>query len=739
MTSLIFSIFSQKMKRSIEFEKSSNLTDHDYHRIDVDDQTPNNAENGLKSTDISKSTTKLIKIDQNLVGHVGYTDKCIQVGEGTDDVHKGDLISFIIKDRESDTFALNSDALQLDSENVANEIPDSSHSDNNVFEIAKNDSPETDVDYNESKFKVLDETNSTKSYEILNESEFHKCISTDGEFNDDNSSSSSSGVISISNSSEDNATTSSTASSDSERPGPLRSLLKMGDKESKPKKKVIFNKVTVFYFKRSQGFTCVPSQGGSTLGMENTHSHLKNFTLESHAEERKRAHREILLRQKRLESDFNKQSSTSESEDDSYDDFSDLSDIDLESDSCYFLQPVPIKQRRALLRASGVRKIETAEKEECRDIRISREFCGCDCRVYCSPEVCSCYQAGIKCQVDRMSFPCGCSREGCANTNGRIEFNPIRVRSHFIHTIMRLEMEKNKQENIATDANPIVNNQTDFPSNILPDNYIHSNINQNCNQMLHHPPSSNLYTPLQPINELHHTQINHFESAAHVAINDNDLHQQDHNHFHNDSFVQQSNQMDMFANEYSTEDSSYSENSDYTSDDFEDDAFCSDKQMPIANVQQSLLSHSPHHHDQSSLYDSLPNFARSPVQNIASTVSSIGGSLQSISDSNAKNILLPSFLTISCEMSSNDFKPNLCQSYTNSEHQSFINAYDSSFVNNGNNVQENQSALHTQCELASYSYDYHNQNVFSEMTNLDYGFSHASSHMTMMTSVTLIQ
>ena len=48
-------------------------------------------------------------------------------------------------------------------------------------------------------------------------------------------------------------------------------------------------------------------------------------------------------------------------------------------------------------------------------------------------------------QVDRVNFPCGCSRDGCANTSGRIEFNPMRVRTHFIHTLMRLELEKKQR------------------------------------------------------------------------------------------------------------------------------------------------------------------------------------------------------------------------------------------------------------------------------------------------------
>lgn len=44
--------------------------------------------------------------------------------------------------------------------------------------------------------------------------------------------------------------------------------------------------------------------------------------------------------------------------------------------------------------------------------------------------------------MDRASFPCGCTQDGCGNVFGRLEFNPKRVRTHFIHTIMRLELEK---------------------------------------------------------------------------------------------------------------------------------------------------------------------------------------------------------------------------------------------------------------------------------------------------------
>lgn len=121
---------------------------------------------------------------------------------------------------------------------------------------------------------------------------------------------------------------------------------------------------------------------------------------------------------------------------------------DEEVDTLNYLQPVPTRKRRALLRASGVRRIDALEKDECRDIRASREFCGCTCKGRCLPDSCSCSLAGIACQVDRMSFPCGCTQEGCANASGRTEFNPVRVRAHFLHTLMRLEIEKQQQQGL---------------------------------------------------------------------------------------------------------------------------------------------------------------------------------------------------------------------------------------------------------------------------------------------------
>lgn len=165
----------------------------------------------------------------------------------------------------------------------------------------------------------------------------------------------------------------------------------------------------------------------------------RSFTLIEHSIEQRR-----LYRLKMAGNELNASSSSSD-ESKSEDEISDISLSDGDNDAYGFLQPVTARQRRALLKAAGVRKIDTTEKDECRQLRTSREVCGCTCRGYCDPDTCECSQAGIKCQVDRLKpheFPCGCTRDGCANVNGRIEFNPARVKTHFIHTIMRLELEK---------------------------------------------------------------------------------------------------------------------------------------------------------------------------------------------------------------------------------------------------------------------------------------------------------
>jgi cysteine/serine-rich nuclear protein len=63
--------------------------------------------------------------------------------------------------------------------------------------------------------------------------------------------------------------------------------------QSKRKKTITFDKVTVYYFPRAQGFTCVPSQGGSTLGMASQHAHVQHFSILEHAVEQRRLHRQV--------------------------------------------------------------------------------------------------------------------------------------------------------------------------------------------------------------------------------------------------------------------------------------------------------------------------------------------------------------------------------------------------------------------------------------------------------------
>lgn len=284
----------------------------------------------------------------------------------------------------------------------------------------------------------------------------------------------------------------------------------------KSKRNIQFNGVTVYYFPRIQGFTCIPSQGGCTLGMGPRHYDEKSYSLSEHMAEQKRIHRQQMLEGLKTRSplptvlppavvaapivattippanldtnntlpDDQSRSSTEESEESEEEVLSDNSSSELDTETNGFLQPVTQRQRRALLKAAGVREIVSYEKNECRDIRASREFCGCNCRDYCDPETCFCSQSGIKCQVDRASFPCGCTQDGCANRFGRIEFNPKRVRTHFIHTLMRLELEKkqkkSEKQNVLNsyDGRLRLRDSDDDNSSVVVDHHLHSQLQQ---------------------------------------------------------------------------------------------------------------------------------------------------------------------------------------------------------------------------------------------------------------------
>ncbi|XP_029109186.1 cysteine/serine-rich nuclear protein 1-like [Scleropages formosus] len=235
---------------------------------------------------------------------------------------------------------------------------------------------------------------------------------------------------------------------------PVTSILKKAKRA--PRGNVQFDQVTVFFFPRCQGFTSVPSRGGCTLGMGRRHSARRQYTLSEFAAEQRRMRREKLrdrLKEEKLQAMKMKltNNGTRESEEadcltvaDIPDEDIDLSSVDMEDGS--FLHPYPSRQRRALLKAAGVKKIDREEKRQLQELRRSREDCGCNCQGFCEPESCACSLAGIKCQMDHSSFPCGCTRDGCGNTEGRIEFNSSRVQTHYIHTIMKLELEKRLEE-----------------------------------------------------------------------------------------------------------------------------------------------------------------------------------------------------------------------------------------------------------------------------------------------------
>uniref|UniRef100_A0A4W5N6S8 Cysteine/serine-rich nuclear protein N-terminal domain-containing protein n=1 Tax=Hucho hucho TaxID=62062 RepID=A0A4W5N6S8_9TELE len=74
-------------------------------------------------------------------------------------------------------------------------------------------------------------------------------------------------------------------------------------KPSQGRKRVRFDVVTVYYFPRRQGFTSVPSQGGSSLGMARHHCSIRRYTLGEFVREQETSHRHTLrqhLRQEKL-------------------------------------------------------------------------------------------------------------------------------------------------------------------------------------------------------------------------------------------------------------------------------------------------------------------------------------------------------------------------------------------------------------------------------------------------------
>ncbi|XP_072220142.1 cysteine/serine-rich nuclear protein 1-like [Leuresthes tenuis] len=236
----------------------------------------------------------------------------------------------------------------------------------------------------------------------------------------------------------------------------IRSILKK-PKLTKGQRNVRFDQVTVFSFPRCQGFTGVPSRGGATLGMVQKHSALQRYSVAEHALEQRHKRtqrRREKLRQERFEAlkhklivsgSVDQHEADRLSMDQVIDEDTEVLVSDTEQEDGSFLQPFSSKQRQAILQAAEVKFIDREEKRQLHALRLSRQKCGCDCRGFCEPETCACNLAGIRCQVDRFNFPCGCTKDNCGNTQGCIQFDARHVQTHYIHTVMRLELERRLQ------------------------------------------------------------------------------------------------------------------------------------------------------------------------------------------------------------------------------------------------------------------------------------------------------
>lgn len=90
-----------------------------------------------------------------------------------------------------------------------------------------------------------------------------------------------------------------------------------------------------------------------------------------------------------------------------------------------------------------------------------------------------------------MNFPCGCTVDGCGNSVGRIEFNPTRVRKHFIHTIMRLEIKKREAQeeelcNKQSMSSPLLSNFSYQDSRQIQPYYTPQHYEHNLNDYSYH-------------------------------------------------------------------------------------------------------------------------------------------------------------------------------------------------------------------------------------------------------------
>uniref|UniRef100_A0A915DMS2 Cysteine/serine-rich nuclear protein N-terminal domain-containing protein n=1 Tax=Ditylenchus dipsaci TaxID=166011 RepID=A0A915DMS2_9BILA len=244
--------------------------------------------------------------------------------------------------------------------------------------------------------------------------------------------------------------------------------------------------------RKAQGFDTVPMVGSVALGMEPNHFSEKEYTLNqfhnicakeinAKSEAWKRLALEKEASPKKIDNkigiepgyasiiDLNTNQSCCEisqklagnSRPSSSSDESSMgSDEELENggftklDDPLYFNPLLAKVRKGILRNAGV-CVDKSVRGEHIQISTSRLSCGCSCfDGNCMPESCECALSGIKCQVDKPSFPCPCLQESqCENPEGRVVFDPLKVHTHFLQTIMRLKVVANMGEDTSNSTN----------------------------------------------------------------------------------------------------------------------------------------------------------------------------------------------------------------------------------------------------------------------------------------------
>lgn len=222
-------------------------------------------------------------------------------------------------------------------------------------------------------------------------------------------------------------------------------------KSTKKGRSVRFDSVDVYYFKRQQGFICIPYSGSHTLGMSYSHCDTERFTLDEYLSMRRQEHLSMLgeneLMQKALADSIGKKDKNLdiESEKELLGDIH----VDIPISSEFFCPMLSPEQVDALIASNGV-VMEPSEAQEIAQVRKSREKCGCSCKDSCETDACSCKANGIQCQLDRGRYPCSCAIRRCKNPFGlkRFDWKAVRQRYESVLAIGGEVPVLNENENV---------------------------------------------------------------------------------------------------------------------------------------------------------------------------------------------------------------------------------------------------------------------------------------------------